>query len=167
MLRKLFSKKFKLSINDTAGFLAGTVGQQKHRLLTGEFDVDPGQVQYYFSASVTARANGSVLFVQLQEILQHNPNVSEFVQPWMRPLLQNKTIKRELKEFFQGKPQQTTIKAFGTPISDESTGTCPDLETLYFQVTHFKTKDSDSKKIHLADLAAPASLRNRLEVHGA
>ena len=75
---KALLEKFKLTLNDPMGFLAGMVGVETHRLIENGLSLDHGNVRPFYTSSCLARANAAVLHLQVQEILQHNPRAGQY-----------------------------------------------------------------------------------------
>jgi hypothetical protein len=129
--------KYRLTMNDPMGFLAGMTEIEVHRVLLGVLEFDHGAIGKFFTAHVLARANAAVLWVQAKEILQHNKDVGEHLQSPLKQVFSSEVLD-ELKEFGLGKPVKEDLKMRGTLLSDEKSGTKPDLETLYYPVNRFK-----------------------------
>ena len=97
--------KYRLTMNDPMGFLAGMTEIEAHRVLLGAFEFDHGTIGEFFTAHVLARANAAVLWVQAKEILQHNKDVGEHLQSPLKQVFSSEVLD-ELKEFRLGKHLQ-------------------------------------------------------------
>jgi hypothetical protein len=133
---KALLEKFKLTLNDPMGFLAGMVGVETHRLIENGLSLDHGNVRPFYTSSCLARANAAVLHLQVREILQHNPRAGQYVNAPLRTVFQKSFLKK-LKIFSLGESVASVLNGFGVLASDE-TGHTPDLSTLLFPVNYYK-----------------------------
>ena len=133
---KALLEKFKLTLNDPMGFLAGMVGVETHRLIENGLSLDHGNVRPFYTSSCLARANAAVLHLQVREILQHNPRAGQYVNAPLRTVFQKSFLKK-LKTFSLGESVASVLNGFGVLASDE-TGHTPDLSTLLFPVNYYK-----------------------------
>jgi len=130
------TKKYRLTICDPQGYLAGMTGVEAHRILFGQFEYDgPGTVGTFYTANVLARANAAVLWLQARELLVRDPNVADHLQCPLKQLYSPEAI-IELKKFWLGAPVKEDLEKCGTLMSDED-GAKPDISALFYPVLKF------------------------------
>jgi hypothetical protein len=130
------TKKYRLTICDPQGYLAGMIGVEAHRILFGQFEYEgPGTVGTFHTANVLARANAAVLWLQARELLVRDPNVADHLQCPLKQLYSPEAI-IELKKFWLGAPVKEDLQKHGTLMSDED-GAKPDISALFYPVLKF------------------------------
>ena len=130
--------KYRLTICDPQGYLAGMTGVEAHRILRGQFEYEgAGTVGTFYTANVLARANAAVLWLQAHELMARDPNVADHLQAPLKHLYTREAL-IELREFSLGAPVKEDLYQRGTLMSDED-GVQPDISTLFYPVMKFKT----------------------------
>jgi hypothetical protein len=144
--------KYRLTMCDPQGYLAGMTGVEAHRILAGQFEFQgAGTVETFYTANVLARANAAVLWLQARELLARNPNVADHLQCPLKQLYSPEAI-IELKKFWLGAPVKEDLEKRGTLMSDED-GAKPDISALFYPVMKFPK----IAKLYMLAAARPTS----------
>ena len=151
------TEKSKFTMNDPAGFAVGALGVDAHRLIGGSLELDQGMVLQFFTASVLARANAAILWLQCREVLAHNQSVAQYLQPWLKPLY-SEPIMHELRKFSWGVSVVKDLESRGQLMSDEGTEVKPDPSTLFYPINRFRK----SARVCLMASARPTN-NNQIE----
>jgi hypothetical protein len=129
--------KYRLTMCDPQGYLAGMTSTEAHRILLGVFEFDGhGAVGTFYTSTMLARANAAILWLQARELLARNPNVADHLQSPLKQLYSPKAM-IELKKFWLGAPVKDELEKRGTLLSDED-GAKPDISALFFPAMKFE-----------------------------